>query len=225
MTRTRWLLTLVAALAVLLTGACSKGGTSSSAGGTTSSADGTTSSAAGTTTSAAAQTTSSAAITTTAAPESNPVGDIPDNQVFVPYRPADGSFTVQVPEGWARTALPDGASFTDKLNTVTVRELTKRPRPGQDTVRTGEMADFASAGRNVALGPVETVSLPAGPTIHGRFSQDSTPDPVTGRVVRDDVELYVFWRSGTEVLLTLSGPHGADNVDPWNKISSAFTWQ
>jgi hypothetical protein len=162
---------------------------------------------------------------TTSAPESNPLGDIPDDQVFVPYRPADGSFTVQLPEGWARTALPDGASFTDKLNTVTVQELTGRPQPRQDTVLAREMADFASAGRNVTLGPVETVSLPAGPTVHGRFSQDSTPDPVTGRVVRDDVELYVFWRSGTEVLLTLSGPHGADNVDPWKKISTSFTWQ
>src|SRR4051812_36401048 len=69
------------------------------------------------------------------ASESNPLGDIPDNQVYVPYRPVDGSFAVKVPEGWARTDLVDGVSFTDKLNTVTVRELTARPQPTPDSVR------------------------------------------------------------------------------------------
>jgi hypothetical protein len=72
---------------------------------------------------------------------------------------------------------------------------------------------------------VDTVPLPAGPTVHGLFSQDSEADAVTGRVVRDDAELYLFWRSGTEVELILSGPHGADNVDPWKKISTSFRWQ
>jgi hypothetical protein len=195
MTRTRRLLALPAAVTVLLTGACSASGTTSSAG------------------------------TSSSASESSPLGDIPDNQVYVPYRPGDGAFTVQVPEGWARTELHDGASFTDKLNTVGVQELAGRPQPSEDTVLGAEMADLASTGRKVTLGPVETVSLPAGDTVHGRFSQDSAPDPVTGRALRDDAELYVFWRSGTEVLLTLSGPHGADNVDPWKKISTSFTWQ
>jgi hypothetical protein len=159
------------------------------------------------------------------AADPNPLGDIPDDQVYVPYRPADGSFSVKVPEGWARTDLPDGVSFTDKLNTVTVQELAGRPQPDQDTVFGGEMATIAAEGRNVQLGPVETVSLPAGDTVHGSFSQDAAPDPVTGRVVRDDAELFVYWRSGTEVLVTLSGPHGADDVDPWKKISTSFTWQ
>jgi hypothetical protein len=163
---------------------------------------------------------SSASGTTTA--EANPVGDIPDNQVYVPYSPPDGSFTVEVPEGWARTDAGDTVSFTDKLNTVTVQELTGRPQPTPDSVRTGELA--GAAARNGAAGTVEQVTLPAGPAIHATYSADATPDPVTGRTVRDDVELYVFWKDGTEVLLTLSGPHGADNVDPWKKISTSFTW-
>jgi hypothetical protein len=163
---------------------------------------------------------SSASGTTTA--EANPVGDIPDNQVYVPYSPPDGSFTVEVPEGWARTDAGDTVSFTDKLNTVTVQELTGRPQPTPDSVRTGELA--GAAARNGAAGTVEQVTLPAGPAIHATYSADATPDPVTGRTVRDDVELYVFWKDGTEVLLTLSGPHGADNVDPWKKISTSFAW-
>lgn len=42
--------------------------------------------------------------TSTSTPDPNAVepavaGDIPDNQVFVPYTPADARFTVTVPEG------------------------------------------------------------------------------------------------------------------------------
>jgi hypothetical protein len=165
---------------------------------------------------------SSASGTTTA--EANPVGDIPDNQVYVPYSPPDGSFTVEVPEGWARTDAGDTVSFTDKLNTVTVQELTGRPQPTPDSVRTRELADAVAVARNGTAGTVEQVPLPAGPAIHATYSADAAPDPVTGRTVRDDVELYVFWKDGTEVLLTLSGPQGADNVDPWKKISTSFTW-
>ena len=157
--------------------------------------------------------------------ENNPVGDIPDNQVYVPYSPPDVSFTVNVPEGWARTDVANGVSFTDKLNTVTVQELTGRPQPTPDSVRTGELADAVASAPNGAAGTVEQVTLPAGPAVHSTYSADSAPDPLTGRTVRDDVELYVFWKDGTEALLTLSGPHGADNVDPWKTLSTSFTWQ
>jgi hypothetical protein len=36
---------------------------------------------------------------TAPAPETNPAGDIPDNQAFVPFTPPTGLFTVTVPEG------------------------------------------------------------------------------------------------------------------------------
>jgi hypothetical protein len=159
------------------------------------------------------------------AEESSPLGDIPDNQVFVPYRPADGSFSVTVPEGWARTDLAGGASFTDKLNTVAVQQLSGRPQPTVDSVGSSELADSAAAGGHVTVGDVETRTLPAGEVVHATYSADSAPDPVTGRTVRDDVELYVFWRDGAEVLLTLSGPHGADDVDAWNQVSRSFAWK
>jgi hypothetical protein len=156
--------------------------------------------------------------------ENSPVGDIPDDQVFVPYAAPDGAFTVEVPEGWARTDAGGAVSFTDKLNIVALQELTGRPRPTPDSVRAGELADLAAHGRNVTPGTVEQVTLPADPAIHATYAADAEPDPVTGRTVRDDVELYVFWQDGAEVLLTLSGPHGADNVDPWKKISTSFAW-
>jgi hypothetical protein len=166
---------------------------------------------------------SGAASGSASANESNPLGDIPDDQVYVVHASPDGRFSVQVPEGWARTDLPDGVSFTDKLDTVSVQELTGRPQPTPDSVRTEELTVVADGHANVAVGDV-TAALPSGPALHATWSADSAPDPVTGRTVRDDVETFVFWRDGTEVLLTLSGPQGADNVDPWRQISQSFAW-
>ncbi|MFD8289286.1 hypothetical protein ACFV2B_13865 [Streptomyces lavendulae] len=54
--------------------------------------------------------------TTAPAPaESNPAGDIPDDQAFVAYHSDRGGFTVKVPEERSRTDAADGAvTFTDK---------------------------------------------------------------------------------------------------------------
>jgi hypothetical protein len=47
---------------------------------------------------------------------------------------------------------------------------------------------------------------------------------VTGKVGQDAVERYVFFHRGHEVILTLSGPQKADNVDPWRIISNSLAW-
>jgi len=31
--------------------------------------------------------------------------------------------------------------------------------------------------------------------------------------------------SGTEVVLTLAGPKGADNVDPWRTVTDSLAWK
>src|SRR5690349_5289162 len=51
------------------------------------------------------------------APEKNPPGDIPDNQVFVPHQSPLG-FSIKVPEGWSRVERADGARFSDKYNII-----------------------------------------------------------------------------------------------------------
>ncbi|MDT4904221.1 MAG: hypothetical protein QOH52_2237, partial [Pseudonocardiales bacterium] len=38
------------------------------------------------------------------------------------------------------------------------------------------------------------------------------------------VERYEFWKNGNEVVLTLAAPVGADNVDPWRKVTDSFAW-
>ena len=65
---------------------------------------------------------------------------------------------------------------------------------------------------------------PAGSAYRAVYRVDGQPDPVTGKTVNNDVEQYTFWRNGTQVDLRLSGPHGADNVDPWKIITDSFRW-
>src|SRR3954464_2701480 len=72
-------------------------------------------------------------------PESNPAGDIPDNQAFVAFTPPTGLFTVSVPEGWARST--DGAAtiFTDKLNTVRIETRARAAAPNTMSVSVDEL--------------------------------------------------------------------------------------
>ena len=88
---------------------------------------------------------------TAPAPETNPAGDIPDNQAFVPFTPPGGVFTVSVPEGWARTT--DGAAtiFTDKANTVRIEPMLSPPPPVPRSVSVDELPAIASS--TLATGP------------------------------------------------------------------------
>jgi hypothetical protein len=147
--------------------------------------------------------------------ESNPPGDIPDNTVFVAYRHPGQPYEVRVPEGWARTDLPTGASFTDKLNSVRVETAAAPSAPTAASVRAQVKGEIRT---------VDTVRRKGGTAIRVVYRADSPPDPVTGKVVRDEVERYVFHRDGHDAILTLSGPVGADNVDPWRTVSDSFQW-
>jgi len=201
----RSLAAVVVAGLALLAGACGSGGASPYGGSTPTTA---------TPPSAASKN----------APEVNPAGDIPDNQVFVPYSPPGGRFTVKVPEGWGRTARAGTVSFTDKLNTISMET---RPAPAAPTVasaRQAELPAIRSASRRYEPGSVTQVRRAGGDVVLVTFKADAPADPVTGKVVHDAVERYEFWRGGTEAILTLAGPVGADNVDPWRTVSDSFRW-
>jgi hypothetical protein len=157
--------------------------------------------------------------------ESNPVGDIPDNQAYVPFTPPQGLFTVSVPEGWARTA--DGAAtiFTDKLNTVRVESHLRDSAPTVESARADELAGIASSVSGYRPGDVTVADRKPGPAVRITYQATSAPNGVTGKTGTDAVERYEFWRGGQEVILTLSGPVGADNVDPWRTITDSLQWR
>ena len=162
--------------------------------------------------------------TTTGSPEINPPGDIPDNQAFVPFSPQGQSFTVSVPEGWARTGAPTLTTFTDKLNSVTIEAKKATTAPTLASVTKTEMAQVQASSPGYQAGETTEVTRSSGPVILTTYKADSAPNPVTGKSVHDDVQRYVYYKAGTEVVLTLSGPVGADNVDPWKKITDSFFW-
>jgi hypothetical protein len=159
-----------------------------------------------------------------ASTEINPPGDIPDNQVFVAYRPPGAKFTVRVPEGWARSSAGGAVTFTDKLNSITIESQSGAGKPTVSSVQGSELLKVEQQGGNYKPGKVAVIHRKAGPAVLATYLQDSQPDPVTNKVVRDAVERYSFWDNGIEVVLTLSGPKGADNVDPWRIVSDSLTW-
>jgi hypothetical protein len=155
--------------------------------------------------------------------ESPPPGDIPDSTVYVAYQPVSAQYQVKVPEGWARTVSAAGVSFTDKLNTITI-QTARAVAPTLASALAIEVPRIKGSVRGFVLTGVSTVTRTAGTAVLIRYSADSQPDPVTGKVYRDGVERYEFYRNGTESVLTLAGPVGADNVDPWRTVTNSFQW-
>jgi hypothetical protein len=209
--------------AVIGLAACSSGGSKQ----TTPSATTTTAAPASTTvaTSPAACASTTTVASTKGGRDTAPPGDIPDNQAFVAYSPPDSLYTVKVPEGWARKDAPNAVSFTDKLNAIDILVADTPTAPTVESAKADDVPKLALATTCFELKNVATVARKAGPAVLITYRADSTPDPVTGRVLRDDVERYEFWKSGKHATLTLSSPVGSDNVDPWKTVTDSFTWR
>jgi hypothetical protein len=157
-------------------------------------------------------------------PEVSPAGDIPDNQAYVAYSPAGAGYSVKVPEGWARTMSGAVTSFTDKLNRVQMQTV---PAPVALTARDARRTEIPKLSKRVAgfkAGSVSTVTRSAGTAVRITYQASSPADPVTGKSHTDAVERYVFFHRGRDVVLTLSGPKGADNVDPWKIVTDSLRY-
>ena len=159
------------------------------------------------------------------APETIAAGDIPDNQVYVPFSPAGGGYTVSVPQGWAQSTVAGSPVFTDKFNSVTIETAAAPPILDVATVTATDVPKLRSSVTGFVLGDVHAVTTSSGPAVRITFAATSAPNAVTGATVALAVERYDFARGGHEVALTLSGAKGADNVDPWKKITDSFRWQ
>jgi hypothetical protein len=157
------------------------------------------------------------------APEKSPPGDIPDNQAYVAYAPPGGHYTVEVPEGWSRSTSARGVTFTDKLNSITMQTVPAAV-PMTAQAATAEAPKLARTIKGFRLGRVSTVHRMAGPAIRITYTATGTPNSVTGKAVTDAVERYIFFHGGKRLVLTLSGPKGADNVDPWRTVTDSVRW-
>ncbi|MCW2591611.1 MAG: hypothetical protein JWQ86_4038, partial [Mycobacterium sp.] len=115
--------------------------------------------------------------------------------------------------------------FTDKLNAVRIEINPFLDTLTPDVVRREELPAIQAASPGYRFGAVSVVQRQAGPVILATYQVDSTPNEVTGKRGVDAVERYSFWSDGHEVVLTLSGPVGADNVDPWRTITDSLQWR
>jgi len=156
--------------------------------------------------------------------DTNTAGDIPDNTAYIPVRGPSGQWEVSVPQGWARTSVGNAIVFTDKLNSVRLEDKPAASAPTVDSVNATEIPAIRSSGHGVAFGTVATVQRKGGSAVQVDYSSDSAPDPVTGKVVHDAVERYEFFQNGTEAVVTLTGPVGADNIDPWRAVTDSVRW-
>jgi hypothetical protein len=172
---------------------------------------------------ATSKTTSTAAAKPTK--EVSPSGDIPDNQAYVPYAAPGTNATVKVPEGWSRSTTGGATVFTDKLNSIRI-EQTKAP--GAVTAAEVKRADVPVLAKSVSgfkLQSVATLQRKSGPVVRVSYLAKAQTNPVTGKGGTDAVERYFFAKGGKLFVLTLSGPKGADNVDPWKIITDSVTWR
>jgi hypothetical protein len=194
----RTIITLAAALTVLVVAGCGSSGSSSSSSG-------------------------AASTPTPVAKDTSPPGDIPDNQAFVAYRPAGASFSVRVPEGWARVDNGGAVTFTDKLNSIGIESHSAGSAPTAGQVR-ADLPQIAHQIKGFSHPRVSVVSRHAGEAVLIRYLAQATPNEVTGRTRTNAVERYTFFHNGRAVVLTLSGPKGADNVDPWRIVTDSLRW-
>ncbi|MEY2514622.1 MAG: hypothetical protein QOJ89_1980 [bacterium] len=157
-------------------------------------------------------------------PEVSPAGDIPDNQAFVAYSPPGAGYSVKVPEGWARTASGGVTSFTDKLNRVQLQTVPAAVALTARDARSSEIPKLAKRVAGFKAASVSTVTRNAGPAVRMTYEASSPVDPVTGGSHTDAVERYVFFHRGRDIVVTLSGPKGADNVDPWKIVTDSLRY-
>jgi hypothetical protein len=158
-------------------------------------------------------------------PEVSPSGDIPDNQAYVAYSPPGGGYTVKVPEGWSQSTASGATTFTDKLNAIRVETVPAGAPPTVRDARQTELPKLARTVNGFKAGPVTTVTRKAGPAVKITYLAAAPADPVTGKAHTDAVERYVFFKNGKDVVLTLSGPKGADNVDPWRIVTDSVAFR
>ena len=154
-----------------------------------------------------------ASAATIVAAEAPAAGDIPDTQAFVRF--AGPGYSVLVPEGWARTQRGSAVTFRSNANSELI-EVGRRD------------AEYDLRARFHALAVIKTTQhakLGTEPATIVTFRSRSQPDPVTGKTIELENQLYSSSRRGVYATLLLSAPVGADNADQWQKIARSFRWK
>jgi hypothetical protein len=156
--------------------------------------------------------------------ENNPPGDIPDDQVFVSYHSDAGGYSLDVPEGWARSETGPNVSFVDKLDSIKVEITSGSAAPTVQSTTDSDVPQLEQQVEAFEKVEIKAVDLPAGQAVRIRYRENSAPDSVTGKKVRLEVDRYELFKDGKLAAISLAAPAGSDNVDVWKQISDSFKW-
>jgi hypothetical protein len=210
MLRTR---TLIGACAIAAAaGACGSTAHSSSQGSTAPSRGGGVSSPAAT---------SSGALSAEA--QSAGQGDIPDNQVYLPFHNTAGGYSIVYPEGWSRRGSGASVTFSDKNNIV--RIVVSAGGPASPAAVASELTALKRSSPSLSFSAPKTFQVKSGPAVKATYTTVSAPNPVTGRRVKLIVDRYVLSGGGRRATIDLGTPVGVDNVDAYRGMISSFRWR
>ena len=139
--------------------------------------------------------------------------------------PAPGGYTLEVPEGWARSADAGECALREQARRPVGDDQRRDSCPNRrECARSpGRGADRGRARDDVSS--VDDVTLPAGAPCWSRARRNSNPDAVTNKQVRLEQNIYLLFNDGKLATLTLWAPLGADNVDQWQRIATSFRWK
>ena len=140
------------------------------------------------------------------------------------YDSVAGGYSLDVPEGWARTINGANVQFIDHFDGVEVTLTQTNTAPTVESVRTQQVLDLEKMGRAVRDVQVQSKQLANGSSILITYTSDSEPNAVTGKQIRIENNRYLFFHNGKLAALTLWAPQGADNVDQWSRMANSFKW-
>jgi hypothetical protein len=118
--------------------------------------------------------------------------------------------------------IPDNQAFlvyTDKPAGYTIRYP-------EGWARTGAGPDVTFREKANVIHIVVRSGSARSPEGEKRTStRKSAPDPVTGKTLPLNVDVYEFAKAGKVAVVELSTPEGVDNVDAYRLISESFRWK
>jgi hypothetical protein len=112
--------------------------------------------------------------------------------------------------------------FTSTFNGIHADSAAGVSSPSAASARSTDIPALSRSQPAFQLVSVAPATLPGGSGVLITYKRNSLPDPVTNRSVRQIVQRYEIAGAHHVVVLELSGAVGADNVDPYTKISQSL---
>src|SRR5205823_3568004 len=101
--------------------------------------------------------------------------------------------------------------FTSALNSIGAAWKAASSAPTVSSAKSNDVPALQQSELAFTLQSVKPVTLPGGAAVLITFQENSTPNAVTGKQYRMDVLRFELYGGGTEGILTLTSPVGADN--------------